>query len=78
MPQSATDKQLAERIENDFTYHPPVGDQPKTYESIRSLAKMLALYIAEACPDGREKSTALTRLEESVFWANASLARRGV
>ena len=38
-------------------------------------AKLLAAYIDEKCPDSWEKSLAMTKLEECVMWANASIAR---
>lgn len=75
MPQSATDKQLADRIERDFSSHTVGMDKDVDMKDIRSKAKMLALDIALLCPDGREKSLALTKLEEAVFWANAGIAR---
>lgn len=62
-------------IENNFSYHAPKDDQPERYEKIRYKAKMLAAYINENCPDSREKSIAMTKLEEAVMWANASIAR---
>jgi hypothetical protein len=62
-------------IENVFKYHSPKGDQPSNYESIREKAKELAYLIDELCPDSREKSIAFRKLEESVMWANASIAR---
>lgn len=62
-------------IERNFTYHPPKGDQPERYTKLRSEAKKLALLLVENCPDSRERSLALTKLEEAVFWANASIAR---
>lgn len=31
--------------------------------------------INNLCPESREKSLAVTNLEESVMWANASIAR---
>lgn len=58
-----------------FTYHAPKGDQPKRYEFIRAQAMRLANYIDEDCPDSREKSLAITKLEEVVMWANAAIAR---
>ena len=66
-------------IENRFTYHPPEpeNDQPARYERIRSEAKALALLIDERADDSREKSLAVTHLEEAVFWANAAIARHG-
>lgn len=72
---SATDKVLVERVKNDFTYHAPTGDQPKRYEKIRETAKGLAVLLVELCPDRRERSLALTKLEEAVMWANAAIAR---
>lgn len=58
-----------------FTYHAPKGDQPRRYEEIRASAKTLAMGIDLACPESREKSIAMTKLEEAVMWANASIAR---
>lgn len=62
-------------IENNFKYHKPKDDQPGRYEAIRAQAKELALLIRDVCPDSREKSLAMTKLEEAVMWANASIAR---
>ncbi len=64
-----------ERIENNYTYHAPKQGQPDKYESIRSIAKGLALVIYDLVPDSREKSLAMTKLEEAVMWANAGIAR---
>lgn len=75
MPLSATDKMLVQRIERDFTYHAPQGDQAERYRKIREGAKALALLMVDLCPDHRERSLALTKLEESVMWANSSIAR---
>lgn len=62
-------------IDNNFTYHAPKGDQQMRYQSIREIAKGLAMFINDHCPDSREKSLAMTKLEECVMWANASIAR---
>lgn len=64
-----------EKIDNTFTYHPPFGTQPDRYTNIRNAAKALAIQISQYCPDSREKSLAMTNLEQSVMWANASIAR---
>ena len=58
-----------------FTYHPPKEGQPEIYEDIRSRARNYAMYISQICPESRELSLAITKLEEVVFWANASIAR---
>ena len=63
------------RLAKDFTYHPPKGDQPERYLAIRESAGGLALILMGRCPPSRERSLALTALEEAVFWANASIAR---
>jgi len=62
-------------IKNNFMYHPPKGDQVQRYTELREKAKEYALLINKYCPCSREKSLALTKLEEAVMWANASIAR---
>lgn len=62
-------------LENRFTYHAPKEGQGDTYELIRNNAKGVAFVLDAHCPESREKSLAITKLEEVVFWANASIAR---
>lgn len=64
-----------EEITRRFTYHAPKQGQPELYESIRNVARDFATRINDLCPESREKSLAMTKLEESVMWANASIAR---
>ena len=66
------------KIENAFTYHPPKYGQPEKYSIIRKQAMGLAYLIDEIVPDSREKSLAITKLEECVMWANAGIARNEV
>ena len=66
---------MKDQIENNFTYHPPKPGQPEKYTELRDAMKDVALLIDELCPDSREKSLAMTKLEESSMWANASIAR---
>jgi len=63
-------------MEIRFTYHKPTEGQPKIYETIRDQAHIFALLLQEFCPPSRELSLAITKLEESVMWANAAVARR--
>lgn len=72
---TSEERGLRTRIENDFTYHPPTEGQPQKYEQIRAKAKEFAEMLVDECPMGRELSTALTNLDQVVFWANASIAR---
>jgi hypothetical protein len=71
------DKRLTARqkIDNDFTYHPPSGDQPERYEAVRANARAFMKLLVDLCPESRELSLAKTHLEETVFWANAAIAR---
>ena len=62
-------------IERNFTYHKPKNDQPERYQKIRDKAKEFAHLLNDLCPESREKSLAMTNLEDSCFWANASIAR---
>lgn len=64
-----------EEIVDRFTYHAPKGNQQELYECIRHVARDFAQCINDLCPEGREKSLAVTKLEEAVMWANASIAR---
>lgn len=64
-------------IENYFTYHAPKEGQPEKYERIRAAAKDFATVINEECPDSREKSLAITNLQQASMWANASIACNG-
>lgn len=70
------DQKLAARIANDFTYHRPPAEVAAHFVSLREKAKELAHLINELVPPGREQSSALTRLEEAIFHANAGIARQ--
>lgn len=65
-----------DELDARFTYHSPTMEQAEKYTSIRSRAREFAELIDVSCPDSREKSLAITKLEEAVMWANASIARR--
>lgn len=62
-------------LNKNFEYHAPKEGQPQKYAELRSSAKTLAGYVIKNCPDSRERSLALTKIEEAVMWANASIAR---
>lgn len=67
---------LRMELNHRFTYHSPRTGQPERYTRIREKAKELALLIMEDTPESREQSLAFTNLEQTVFWANAAIARR--
>lgn len=62
-------------IDNRFMHHLPKADQAERYDKVREACKKVANLINKQCPDSREKSLAITKLEEVMFWANASIAR---
>ena len=62
-------------LENRFTYHAPKEGQPAKYQIIRGDGLNMAKAINALCPNSRERSLALTKLEEAVMWANAAIAR---
>lgn len=68
-------EQVVERLNNDFTYHRPFGDQAERYEEIRLQGKMIAIILVSLCPPSRELSMALSHIDEAVMCANAAIAR---
>ncbi len=58
-----------------FRHHPPKDDQAERYEMIRGQALVFAKDLVLLTPRSREQALALTKLEEAVMWANASIAR---
>jgi hypothetical protein len=63
-------------IQNRFSFHPATTDRKRqTHEGVRSECRQLAMFLEEELPYGREKDTAMSRLEEVMFWANAAVAR---
>lgn len=65
-----------EEIDNRFGYHPPRSQKRVGQHQVaRNLFRNIAMSLVDLLPEGREKSTCITRLEEAMFWANAALAR---
>ncbi len=64
-----------EDIDNRFDYHKPDTLKVGQHETIREQCRHLAYSFESLIPAGREKSLAITKLEEAMFWANAGIAR---
>ena len=64
-------------IANRFDFHPAdTPERQKAHENVRHMFKQVALNLNAWLVEGHEKSLAVTRLEEAMFWANASIARQ--
>ena len=64
-----------DELEHRFTYHAPTGEARDLHHDLRIVVKRLAKELAFLLPAGREKSLAITHLEEASFWAHAAIAR---
>ena len=63
------------QVERNFKTYPLTEDQANQRQEIVIKAKELADFIDQLLEESREKSLAMTKLEEFVFWANAGVAR---
>jgi len=61
-------------IDARFRSYKVSNEQVEAQSQTRRMARNLARHINVNLPDGREKSLALTKLEECVMWANRGIA----
>lgn len=54
-------------LENRFSYHAPTPEAIPKFNRLRDTIKALSYPIDGLCPQSREKSLALTNLEEVMF-----------
>lgn len=66
---------MNEELKKRFEYHELDENQLELVEELRRRFIELAEFIDKECPVSRQKSLALTNLETSAFYANASVAR---
>jgi len=77
MADSGLNLQPNPELENRFRHHPPATEQRvRDHNSVRGACLMLSQQLDALLPPGREKSLALTNLEQVMFWANAAIARQ--
>lgn len=60
-------------LTQSFGYHKPDPETAKTLSEIRKRSLDLARWLSSVCPNSRERSLAITRLEEVSMWAVKSL-----
>ena len=73
-----TQQHVSENVRR-MSYHPVAGEQQQqVYEANRSYFIQLADYITTLGPNTREKSLALTALQEALMWTNAHVACNGI
>lgn len=68
---------LKARVQKDFTYHAVGTGKAQLMADLREAFRLAAEAVVAVVPPGRELHTALTKLEEVMFWANAGIARDG-
>lgn len=64
-----------DQIDNNFSFHQPDEEKAKKHDEIREKHREVAQFVRRTCPDCRERSLAITKLEEASMWANAAIAR---
>ena len=64
-----------EPIERNFNHHATKEGDIESYTALRESAKEFAYLIDALVPNGREKSLAMTKLEESLLWAITAIAK---
>ena len=57
-----------------LSYHPLTPGRGELHEELRTAAMVYADAVDRICPGSREGSLAFTAIQESLMWANASLA----
>lgn len=66
---------ISDDMDNRFTHHPPDNAARVRHERVRNDCQHLAATLLALVPPGRERSVAITKIEEAMFWANAGIAR---
>lgn len=65
-------RELASR----FEFQPATTDAAREWhEAVRTVCGELAAALNDLCPDGRDKSVAMTKVQEAMFSANAAVAQ---
>lgn len=66
-----------DEIHERFKHHPPTPERIEDHQTVRDSSETLAHTFNSLLPESREKSLALTAVQEAAMWANAALAIHG-
>jgi hypothetical protein len=67
---------IKSELDSRFKFHPADTQVKKdSHEAVRNQCLELAEFLDGLLPEGREKSLAITNLEQVMFWSNAAIAR---
>jgi hypothetical protein len=66
----------AEEMDKIFTYTAPTQEHREKFDKLTAKWREVADLINDLCPDSREKSLAITKLDECRFFANGAIVRR--
>ena len=62
-------------LDHNFKHHAPDADAITCHESVRAAAREMTVRVLSVAEPSRERSLALTKIEEAMMWANAAIAR---
>lgn len=65
-----------EEIKNRFGYHRATAETAGQHEEIREGFIAFAEFLDKKLSDGRAKSSAMTKLQETSMWANFAIAEK--
>ncbi len=68
-----TDQEVYEQYRRSLSNQSPNAEQARSIVEVRAKAKRLLAVILDEAPASRERSLALTHLEETVMWAVKSI-----
>lgn len=66
---------IAQDIIHRFEYRPVTRSSAVSIQKVHALYLEFARELSQVCPEGRELALALTRLEESLGWADKAIPR---
>lgn len=64
-----------DEVRRRFQHYAPSPETTEVHHEVRRTVRTAASNLADILPECREKSLAITALEEAMYWANAAIAR---